>query len=117
LLVAAACSGLNSLISLTALSLLYIYMRHQANVRYAALLAVLAVPVALAANLVRVLMLILLTFHLGEAAGQGFLHEFAGLTMFVAALVIMIALDFVLAPLFGASSQAPDPGRSEALDV
>ena len=100
LLVAAACSGLNSLISLTALSLLYIYIRHQADVRYAIALALLTVPVALLANLVRVLMLILLTYHFGEAAGQGFLHEFAGLTMFVAALVLIMTADFVLMPLF-----------------
>lgn len=100
LLVAAACSGLNSLISLTALTLLYIYIRHQADVRYALLLAILTVPVAVLANLVRVLMLILLTYHFGEAAGQGFLHEFAGLTMFIAALVLIMAADFLLMPLF-----------------
>lgn len=100
LLVAAACSGLNSLISLTALTLLYIYIRHQADVRYALLLAILTVPVAVLANLVRVLMLILLTYHFGEAAGQGFLHEFAGLTMFIAALVLIMGADFLLMPLF-----------------
>lgn len=104
LLVAAACSGLNSLISLTALSLLYIYIRHQAEVRYALLLALLTFPVAVLANLVRVLLLILLTYHVGEAAGQGFLHEFAGLTMFVAALVLIMAADFMLLPLFRKSA-------------
>lgn len=107
LLVAAACSGLNSLISLTALTLLYIYIRHQADVRYALLLAVLTVPVAVLANLVRVLMLILLTYHFGEAAGQGFLHEFAGLTMFVAALVLIMGADFLLMPLFRGQRSTP----------
>lgn len=100
LLVAAACSGLNSLISLSALALLYIYIRHQADVKYAMLLAILTVPVAVLANLVRVLLLILLTYHFGEAAGQGFLHEFAGLTMFIAALVFIMAADTLLMPLF-----------------
>lgn len=100
LLVAAACSGLNSLISLTALSLLYIYIRHQAEASYALILVLLTVPVAVLANLVRVLMLILLTYHFGEAAGQGFLHEFAGLTMFVAALALIMAADFMLLPIF-----------------
>lgn len=113
LLVAAACSGLNSLISLTALSLLYIYIRHQAEVRYALLLALLTVPVAVLANLVRVLLLILLTYHLGEAAGQGFLHEFAGLTMFVAALVLIMSADFLLLPLFRKSTGRV-PGLSAA---
>lgn len=100
LLVAAACSGLNSLISLTALSLLYIYIRHQAEAGYALLLAMLTFPVAVLANLVRVLILILLTYHFGEAAGQGFLHEFAGLTMFVAALLLIMAADLMLMPIF-----------------
>lgn len=107
LLVAAACSGLNSLISLTALSLLYIYIRHQADVKYAMLLALLTVPVAVLANLVRVLMLILLTYYFGEAAGQGFLHEFAGLTMFIAALALIMAADLLLMPIFRRQSAAP----------
>ncbi|TCJ34974.1 exosortase V [Parafrankia sp. BMG5.11] len=96
LLVAAACSGLNSIISLSAVSLFYIYIRHQANWRYAALLSMLIVPVALAANFVRVLILILLTYHFGEAAAQGFLHNFAGIMMFAAALLFIFALDEVI---------------------
>jgi len=93
LLVAAACSGLNSIISLAAISLFYIYIRHQAEWRYAALLVFLIVPVALLANFVRVLILILLTYHFGEAAAQGFLHNFAGVFMFAAALLAIYLAD------------------------
>lgn len=93
LLVAAACSGLNSIISLSALSLFYIYVRHKADWRYAAFLTLLIVPVALLANFVRVLILILLTYHAGEAAAQGFLHNFAGIVMFAVALLIIYAFD------------------------
>lgn len=100
LLVAAACSGLNSIFALSAISLFYIYMRHQAEWRYALLLVVFIVPVALAANLIRVLILILLTYHAGEAAAQGFLHNFAGLAMFTVALLAIFALDLVLKPLW-----------------
>jgi exosortase len=100
LLVAAACSGLNSIFALSALSLFYIYIRHQAEWRYALLLIMFIVPVALIANLVRVLILILLTYHAGEAAAQGFLHNFAGLAMFTAALLAIFALDMVLKPLW-----------------
>lgn len=96
LLVAAACSGLNSIISLTAISLLYVYIRHEANVRYSLLLFLLVLPVAIFANFVRVLILILLTYYAGEATAQGFLHQFAGLTMFVTALLTIFALDSVL---------------------
>lgn len=100
LLVAAACSGLNSIISLSSISMFYIYVRHQAEWRYAALLVLLIVPVALIANLVRVMILILLTYHAGDAVAQGFLHNFAGIIMFAAALITIIALDSVLKPLY-----------------
>lgn len=100
LLVAAACSGINSIISLSAISLFYIYMRHQAEWRYALLLVFLIVPVALLANFFRVLILILLTYHVGEAAAQGFLHNFAGIVMFAIALLAIFAIDELLKPLF-----------------
>jgi exosortase len=100
LLVAAACSGLNSIISLSAISLFYIYIRHQADWRYAGLLILLIVPVALLANFARVLILILLTYHFGEAAAQGFLHNFAGIFMFAVALLAIYGIDEAIRPLW-----------------
>lgn len=100
LLVAAACSGMNSIVALTAISLLYVYLRHEANWRYAALLVLMILPIAIFANFVRVIILILLTYHSGEAAAQGFLHHFAGLTMFAVALASIFALDTLLEPLW-----------------
>lgn len=100
LLVAAACSGLNSLISLSAISLFYVYVRHQMNWQYAAFLILAILPVAIFANLVRVLILILLTYHAGEAAAQGFLHNFAGMTMFITALLTIFAIDVVAEPIW-----------------
>lgn len=100
LLVAAACAGLNSIVSLSALTLFYIYLRHRADWRYALLLALLIVPVALIANFVRVIILILLTYYAGEAAAQGFMHNFAGILMFVLALLTMMALDAAAEPLW-----------------
>ncbi|MGB3739324.1 MAG: exosortase V [Pontixanthobacter sp.] len=106
LLVAAACSGINSIVSLTAISLFYIYMRHQAEWRYAAVLILLIVPIALLANFFRVLILILLTYHLGEAAAQGFLHNFAGIAMFAIALIAIFIIDEILKPIFDRVSGA-----------
>lgn len=100
LLVAAACSGLNSLISLTAITLFYVYLRHQAEWRYALLLVLLVIPIALFANFLRVLILILLTYYAGEATAQGFLHNFAGLFMFAIALGIMFAMDELIRPIW-----------------
>jgi exosortase len=100
LLVAAACAGLNSIVSLTAISLFYIYVRHQAEWRYAAFLVLFIVPIALLANFVRVLILILLTYYSGEAAAQGFMHNFAGIVMFAVAIASVFGLDSVLKPLW-----------------
>ena len=100
MLVAAACAGLNSLIGLTALGLFYIYLRHaHTNWRYMLLLELCILPVAVIANLVRVLLLLLITYHFGEAAGQGFFHELAGMTMFVTALLGIFLLDSLAAPI------------------
>ncbi|MEP2102406.1 MAG: exosortase V [Parasphingorhabdus sp.] len=100
LLVAAACSGLNSLVSLSAISLFYIYIRHQADWRYAVLLSTMIIPVAIIANFIRVLILILLTYYSGEAAAQGFMHNFAGITMFMIAVLTIFAIDSVLEPIW-----------------
>lgn len=93
LLVAAACAGLNSIITLSALTFFYIYVSHRAKWRYMAMMALAALPVAIFSNLVRVLILVLLTYHAGEAAAQGFLHYFAGMTTFAVALVTIYVLD------------------------
>ena len=96
LLVAAACAGLNSIVSLTAICLFYIYLRHGSRLApfVAAMLFVL--PVAALSNFVRVLLLILVTYYMGEAAAQGFLHDFAGLSMFAAAIVTTFLIDAAL---------------------
>lgn len=93
LLVAAACAGLNSLITLTALTLFYVYVSHRAEWRYMLALAVAAVPIAIFSNLVRVLILIMLTYYAGDAAAQGFLHNFAGMTTFAVSLVSIYLID------------------------
>lgn len=100
LLVAEACAGLNSLISLSAISLFYVYLRHHANVRYSLLMFVAILPVAAFANFVRIVLLVLLTYHGGESAAQGFLHDFAGLTMFMTALITIFAIDHLFGLLF-----------------
>ncbi len=97
--VKAACGGLNSMISLTAIGLFYAYILHNMNVRYCAVLAVVTVAFAIIANFVRVLLLILITYYMGEDAAQGFLHSFAGLTMFAVAISGVMLFDRFAGPL------------------
>ena len=99
LLVAAACAGLNSIISLSAICLFYVYLRHKSDWVSFLTVAALVVPVAIFSNLVRVLTLILVTYYLGEAAGQGFIHDFAGLTVFLVALLTIFGADALFAGL------------------
>jgi exosortase B len=99
LLVEDACSGLNSIISLTSISLFYIYLLHNASWRYSMLLLLWILPAALFANLVRVIALVLITYHFGDAAAQGFLHSAAGMVMFVAALLTIFMIDTLMTPI------------------
>jgi exosortase len=96
LLVAAACAGLNSIISLSAICLFYVYLRHRSDWLAFLTVAALVIPVAIFSNFVRVLTLILVTYYLGEAAGQGFIHDFAGLTVFLVALLTIFGADALL---------------------
>ena len=93
LLVAAACAGLDSMISLTAIGLFYVYIRHNANWRYAALLMLVIVPAAILANFIRVMIIVFTTYYFGDAVAQGFLHNFAGITMFLIAVMVVFGID------------------------
>lgn len=93
LLVADACAGLQTLLTLEALGLFYLnLMRHPSAFRNIGL-AILIVPISFAANVIRVITLTLITYYFGDAAGQGFLHGFAGMVLFVTALVLILAVD------------------------
>lgn len=99
LLVAEACSGMNSIMSLLAIGLFYIFLRHRADWRYALLLAVLVLPIAILTNLARVIILMLMTHYFGDAVAQGMLHEAAGLMMFFIALFTLMGVDHLLSPV------------------
>jgi exosortase B len=96
LLVADACAGLHTLFSLEALGLLYLnIIRSESWFRNIAL-AILIVPISFTANVIRVMVLTLITYHLGDEAGQGFLHGFAGMVLFLSALLLIIGVDSLL---------------------
>jgi len=101
LLVADACSGLHSMFSLSAMGLLYLYLLHYPGRLKNALLIASILPIAFFANVMRVVILVLVTYHFGDEAGQGFLHKFAGILLFAAALIMLFALDGLLDRVFG----------------
>lgn len=100
LLVAAACAGLNSIVTLAALCLFYVYLRHRSNFTAFLVISVAAIPIAMFSNFIRVLALVLITYYFGESAAQGFVHDFAGLVMFAVALLTMFGVDQIATPFF-----------------
>jgi len=106
LLVADACAGLNSMFTLEALGLLYLNLMNYKSMTRNVLLAILIIPISFAANIIRVMILVLVTYHLGDEAGQGFVHTFAGMVLFIVALTLILLTDSVLSLFMGRSKAA-----------
>lgn len=117
LLVAEACAGLHSMFILEAMGLLYSHLAQHTSWWRNGLLAVLAVPVSFLANVVRVMILVVVTYHFGDAAGQGFVHNFAGLVLFAVALVLMAGADALLGLIWPDRRGAEPPAQSSGAKV
>lgn len=101
LLVADACAGLHTLFTLESLGVLYMHLvRHASYVRNV-FLAAWIVPISFCANVIRVLVLTLITYHFGDEVGQGFMHGFAGMVLFISALMLIMGVDNILQWLVG----------------
>jgi exosortase B len=96
LLVADACAGMRTLFMLEALGILYLNLVHHHSLLRNIALPILIIPISFTANVVRVIVLSLITYYWGNAAGQGFLHGFAGIVLFAAGLLMMLATDSLL---------------------
>lgn len=99
LLVADACSGLNSMFGLAAIGTLYMYVTARQSRLHNGLMFAAILPIAFAANIVRVVSLVLITFYFGDEAGQGFLHGTAGVLLFVVALTMFALCDSAISRL------------------
>lgn len=112
LLVADACSGLQSMFSLSAMGFLYLYlMKRTSRVRNFLLVASI-LPIAYVANIVRVMVLVLVTYHFGDAAAQGIVHDTTGVMLFVIGLLFLFLLDALLGLVFpDRPRDAPVMGR------
>ncbi len=89
--VAEACSGIRSLLSLVTLAIIYGYlMDNRQWVRV--LLAVSAIPIAVAANSFRIVGTGLLVQYWDPEKGEGFFHTFSGWLIFVVSLIMLFGL-------------------------
>jgi len=94
--VADACSGLHSMFSLAALGTLFMYLMGRKRKLHLGIMLAAIVPIAFVANIVRVMILVLVTYWFGDEAGQGFLHGAAGMVLMLVALVFFFFLDKLL---------------------
>ena len=87
---------MRTLFMLEALGILYLNLVHHTSLLRNIMLPILIIPISFAANVIRVIVLVLITYYFGDEAGQGFLHGFAGIVLFLAGLVIMVGSDNLL---------------------
>jgi exosortase B len=108
MLVADACSGMNSIVSLTALTLLYVHLTGPSKPRRWITLLASVIPIAIVGNLLRVLTLVLVAYHFGDETAQGWVHGAAGLLVFIAAFGLLVGLDSLV------GARLPDHGSNTA---
>jgi len=99
LLVRQACSGLGSMLSLCAIGLFYAHLRRSAGARHGAALLMAILPMAIFANFVRVILLVLLTWYFGVGVAQGMAHDLAGLLLFFIAVLCMLGTESAIGAL------------------
>ena len=93
--VADACSGLRSLMSLLALGVALAVFSQKSRGAMV-LLVLLTIPIAILTNMIRVIGTGFLAQYYGAAAAEGFFHEFAGMGVFVLAMVLLFVCSGVL---------------------
>jgi exosortase len=97
--VVAACSGIRSLLAFLTLGLIFAYIDTGRWPRKTWLLAS-TVPIALAANVLRIVCSGLLAFVYGPRMAQGFLHDFSGFALFLLGILIFLAEARLIKDLF-----------------
>ena len=105
--VADACAGLHSMFSLSALGTLFMYLMGPKRKLHLGIMLAAILPIAFIANVVRVGVLVLVTYYLGDEAGQGFLHGAAGMVLMLVALVFFFFLDSLLDKLIPSTPKMP----------
>jgi len=89
--VAEACSGIRSIMSLSMLAFAFgSFLRDGWKNRI--VLVLLAIPIAMAANIIRIAGTGVLAHFYGDKVARGFLHEFSGIVVFAFGLVVMVGI-------------------------
>ena len=87
--VGAACSGLNSMVALATLVVVFIYILEGSN-RAKLVLLGLAIPIAIVANIFRVSALLVIAHLFGAEAGMKYFHDYSSPVLFLLAFALLI---------------------------
>ncbi len=107
--VAEACSGIRSLLTLVTLAIIYGYLM-ETRMWVRVVLALSAVPIAVAANSFRIFGTGLLVQYWDPDKAEGFFHAFSGWLIFVVALIMMFAVHRAISLIWG----SPEKSAAEA---
>ena len=103
--VAEPCSGLRSIVALTALTAAYAWYTQPTWRRRAALFAC-AVPLAVLGNVVRVLSICFVAAWASSDFALGFYHDYSGYVVFVVAIALMVACGEIITRWCGKGKKA-----------
>ena len=90
------CSGLKTAIALLTVGLIVAYLLPGISTFRRIVLALSSVIVALLANVIRIIIIILIGIYMGREAAEGFLHSFSNVVTFGLSLLMMMALGHFL---------------------
>jgi len=87
--VEAACSGLRSLLAMTALTAVYAYFTQKTLLKKW-LLFMMSIPIAVAGNIARIVSIALVSITTGQKFGAGLHHDWSGYVLFTFSISLMI---------------------------
>jgi exosortase len=109
--VAEACSGLRMLTAFIIVAAFIAYMVQRPRWQKAVLLAS-SIPVAVVCNIVRIFVTAVLMLHVSSEVGEKFFHDFAGLVMMPAAVLLLFGELWLMDKLV-----TPEPGTTKPRTV
>lgn len=93
LLVKDACSGMNSIFALSAIGVFYVSAFRWKEKLRSVLLLLAIIPITILANFLRVFALVLMAYCGGPDLIEGVVHDLTGISLFVVALLLLLAFD------------------------
>lgn len=93
--VASACSGLKSLVLVTAVGAIYAYITQPTTFRKW-LLFLLSIPIAVIANIARIVTVAVVATHLGEKVAFSLVHDTSGIFVFVVAGILLALTGWII---------------------